>query len=194
MITSQVRARKARLISNIGYESAVAYQNQSFDAAHVLERQLSAFREAFNDVDSDLFWFSIYVSRMVGEFIVSDARNFTAFAMFKACQAFQRLQLDEPEDQPEDQPSDHFTPEVAAENIRIAEEWRCGQLDGFVIVYAGEVAGWINELRDPQSWQPGAVAVDLAGNQYLAFGGDSYSGARLWRRAWSHKKQLGAVA
>jgi len=202
MISSELRNRKARLISNIGYESACAYQNSCFEAAHVLDRQLSAFRLAYQEVDSDLFWFSIYVSRMVGEFIVSDARNFTAFAMFKACQAFQGLQLDESDEQPEEQPVHHLTPEAAAENIEIAEQWREEslyypgerQLTGYVIVYAGQVAGWINKLRDPQSWQPGSIAVDPDGNQYQSFGGDEYYGARSWGCVWNIKNRIGAAA
>lgn len=187
MISSELRNRKARLISNIGYESACAYQNSCFEAAHVLDRQLSAFRLAYQEVDSDLFWFSIYVSRMVGEFIVSDARNFTAFAMFKACQAFQGLQLDESDEQPEEQPVHHLTPEAAAENIRLACEWRSESgytpqlTGGFVIVCSGQVSGWIAQLRDANHWEPGVVAVGVRGSQYKAVGGDPYNGAESWQ-------------
>jgi len=198
MISSELRNRKARLISNIGYESACAYQNSCLEAAHVLDRQLSAFRLAYQEVDSDLFWFSIYVSRMVGEFIVSDARNFTAFAMLKACQAFQGLQLDESDEQPEEQPVHYLTPEAAAENIEIAEQWReeteYRYQGGLVIVFGGEATGWINQLRDPNHWEPGVIAVDEHGNQYQAIGGDSYNGATSWQPVWNIQPLKGAAA
>jgi|SRR5690554_801937 len=209
MISSELRNRKARLIANIGYESACAYQNSCFEAAHVLNRQLSALNLAYQDVDRELFWFSIYVSRMVGEFIASDARNFTAFAMFKACQAFQGLQLDEPEQQPVSHPLDEtaddfsyyialLSPETADKNRSLAEHWReeteYRYQGGLVIVFGGEATGWINQLRDPNHWEPGVIAVDEHGNQYQAIGGDSYNGATSWQPVWNIQPLNGAAA
>ena len=53
---------------------------------------------------------------------------------------------------------------------------------GIVIVYMGEVGGWMNELRDPQKWCPGCVAIDTEGNQWRATGGDDYNGAKIWEQ------------
>ncbi len=54
---------------------------------------------------------------------------------------------------------------------------------GVVLVFDGEIYGWKNRLRDPQCEQPGAVAIDSAGNAWLAIGGDSYNGAACWSGA-----------
>lgn len=202
MISSEIRKDKVAIVSTLGYRACLAYKRSEWERAHLLDRQLSSWSSAFHRVDSDLFWFISYVKRMVGEFLVSEIPDFHAFAMFKACQAFQGLQLDESDEQPEEQPVHHLTPEAAAENIEIAEQWREEslyypgerQLTGYVIVYAGQVAGWINKLRDPQSWQPGSIAVDPDGNQYQSFGGDEYYGARSWGCVWNIKNRIGASA
>lgn len=51
---------------------------------------------------------------------------------------------------------------------------------GLVIVFKDQVGGWMNELRDPQTWEPGCIAVDLEGNQWVATGGNAYDGATHW--------------
>lgn len=68
--------------------------------------------------------------------------------------------------------------------VELATEYR-KQTDsigagGVVVVYEGEVAGWIDTLRDPQSWQPGCLAIDEAGNTWRAEGGSEYDGAEDW--------------
>lgn len=68
----------------------------------------------------------------------------------------------------------------------IAERWRkengyAGR-GGVVVVFKGEVQGWVNELRDPEHWQPGCIAVDESGNTWEAVGGNSYDGAETWNR------------
>jgi hypothetical protein len=45
------------------------------------------------------------------------------------------------------------------------------QSGGIVLVWQGTVYGWKNELRDPQHEQPGAIAVDPAGQVFIAEGG-----------------------
>lgn len=86
-----------------------------------------------------------------------------------------------------------MTPELAAQNIQLATEYMderprlLGR--GVVVIFKGQVAGWMNELRSPEEWEPGCIAVDRRGNQYLAIGGDSYHGATAWRSVWSVKPQ-----
>ncbi|KPG82213.1 antirestriction protein ArdR [Pseudomonas sp. RIT-PI-o] len=64
-----------------------------------------------------------------------------------------------------------------------ATKWRASNqehLGGVVLVWEGEVYGWKNELRDPESERPGAYAVDKAGLIFKAEGGDDYNGAKTW--------------
>jgi len=45
---------------------------------------------------------------------------------------------------------------------KIADEFRQNERPdlkgGVVVIFGNEVAGWMNELRDPQHWEPGCVA------------------------------------
>ncbi|MEM5403929.1 MULTISPECIES: hypothetical protein [Paraburkholderia] len=34
---------------------------------------------------------------------------------------------------------------------------------GVVVFFQGEVQGWVNQLRNPEHWQPGCIAVDEQG-------------------------------
>src|SRR5690606_31007938 len=66
----------------------------------------------------------------------------------------------------------------------IAAKWReqngyVGK-GGVVTVFDDQVCGWTNELRNPEHWTPGAIAVDESGNQWEARGGDEQSGALRW--------------
>jgi hypothetical protein len=68
------------------------------------------------------------------------------------------------------------------EAARLAKKYR-GQIEakgGVVVLYGTDHAGWMNELRDPQHWTPGCVAVDDTGGQWLAQGGNAQSGAVRW--------------
>lgn len=52
---------------------------------------------------------------------------------------------------------------------------------GGVIVICGDVVqGWANELRDPQHWIPGCIAVAEDGRCHEARGGNDYGGAECW--------------
>jgi hypothetical protein len=68
---------------------------------------------------------------------------------------------------------------------KIAQRWRKnnGYADkgGVVITYKRVVQAWVNELRDPQHWQPGCLATDTTGNQWQAVGGNAYDGAAEWQ-------------
>lgn len=66
---------------------------------------------------------------------------------------------------------------------KIADEYRAesGRIGGLVLIdSAGNVYGWRDTLRDPQTEKPGSVAVDNDGVIYIASGGDSYHGANEW--------------
>ena len=70
--------------------------------------------------------------------------------------------------------------------IKLAEAYRReeGQDGDIVLVYAGQVYGWKNELRDPQSERPGALAVSADGRVWLAVGGNDQDGAKSWESAY----------
>lgn len=64
-----------------------------------------------------------------------------------------------------------------------------------VVVFDGIAQGWVNALRDPESWRPGCVAVDETGCSWLAIGGNDQDGALTWmpRDADSWSKRMGAL-
>lgn len=53
---------------------------------------------------------------------------------------------------------------------------------GYVVTYRGEVQGWINQLRDAQTWRPGCIAIDEDGEKYITEGGTDQTGADHWSR------------
>lgn len=65
----------------------------------------------------------------------------------------------------------------------VAKEWRENsgsdqqKTSGVVLIWANEVYGWKNELRDPNQERPGAYAVLPDGTVYKAIGGNDYDGA-----------------
>jgi hypothetical protein len=67
----------------------------------------------------------------------------------------------------------------------IAEKWRAehGYTDrgGVIVIHDGIVSSWVNELRDPEHWEPGCTAIDVAGNQWVSVGGNRQRGAERWQ-------------
>lgn len=53
---------------------------------------------------------------------------------------------------------------------------------GVVVLNKGIPTGWMDELRDPHTWQPGVTAVDADGNEWIAMGGNEIDGATQWRQ------------
>lgn len=78
-----------------------------------------------------------------------------------------------------------MTPEQRTQAILVAANYLAERpqlgTTGVVILFNDEAIGWMNTLRDPQNWQPGALAIDTQGNLWIATGGDSYSGAGQWQ-------------
>lgn len=77
--------------------------------------------------------------------------------------------------------------------VSAAAAWReregLGEInqDGVVLVFQGVAYGWKSTLRDPQHERPGVVAVDGAGNAWIACGGDDYNGATGWWPAFGEQ-------
>lgn len=73
---------------------------------------------------------------------------------------------------------------VLPSDVQLAANWRivndhvgCG---GVVVVYRGEVTGWVDSLRNPEHWIAGCVAVDEAGQRWEAIAGNNDDGALMW--------------
>lgn len=69
----------------------------------------------------------------------------------------------------------------------LAQKWReqrgyTGK-GGVIVICDGVVNSWVNELRDPNHWVPGCIAVDESGNQWISVGGNRESGAERWEPA-----------
>lgn len=68
-------------------------------------------------------------------------------------------------------------------HIQKASIWRKKhptQTGGVIIFHGRELQGWVNQLRNPEHWMPGCIALDCDGKQYVATGGDAYNGAERW--------------
>ena len=51
---------------------------------------------------------------------------------------------------------------------------------GVVVIFDNKVAGWMNELRDPQSWESGCIAINEADQTWVSVGDNAYDGAERW--------------
>jgi len=70
------------------------------------------------------------------------------------------------------------------DTIDLAKKWRSAHgytgKGGVIVIHDGIVNSWVNELRDPEHWQPGCVACDELGYMWAAAGGDASRGAERW--------------
>jgi len=65
--------------------------------------------------------------------------------------------------------------------IDMANKYRQnGNNTGVVVLFNNEVCGWMDELRSPESWAPGAIAIDAENHIFIAEGGDDYDGSYRW--------------
>ncbi len=66
----------------------------------------------------------------------------------------------------------------------VAAAWRTEKgytgKGGVIVIYDGVVNSWVTELRDPDHWAPGCIAIDESGNQWIAKGGNRQHGADRW--------------
>ncbi|MBN3785557.1 hypothetical protein [Burkholderia sp. Ac-20353] len=70
------------------------------------------------------------------------------------------------------------------EPIEVARRWReergyVGR-GGVVVIFDGEVQSWVNELRNPDHWQPGCIAIAEDGRTWTAIAGTERDGALMW--------------
>ena len=60
------------------------------------------------------------------------------------------------------------------------EKWGYIGRAGVVVIYDGEVQGWVNELRNPEHWRPGCIAIDEGGRSWTTIIGTDQDGALMW--------------
>jgi hypothetical protein len=74
--------------------------------------------------------------------------------------------------------------EMKEKAIALAKNWRDKKgytgKGGVVVIFDNAITSWVNELRDPHHWEPGCVAVDESGNQWVTAGGNAQKGAERW--------------
>lgn len=70
-----------------------------------------------------------------------------------------------------------------ADQLRtIATDFRdtWAKTEGYIVIFEGEVSGWISGLHSSSDWRPGAIAVSADGDIYQAQGGNDSEGALSW--------------
>jgi len=77
--------------------------------------------------------------------------------------------------------SDFFHKEINVSDLARKYRDKIGRYNGVVVVFDGEVNGWMNELRDPDGWVPGCVAIDSQERCFISVGGNDYDGSKEWR-------------
>lgn len=70
------------------------------------------------------------------------------------------------------------------DNMAAARRWRerRGYIGrgGVIVLFDGEVQSSVNELRNPEHWQPGCVTVDEGGKSWTTVAGNNRDGALMW--------------
>lgn len=51
---------------------------------------------------------------------------------------------------------------------------------GYVLFFKGQAVAWKRFLDHPTGWEPGSIALDEDGKQWVASGGNRYEGAMRW--------------
>lgn len=60
------------------------------------------------------------------------------------------------------------------------EQWGYVGRGGVVVLLDGQVQSWVNELRNPEHWQPGCLAFDEAGRGWITIASTAQGGALMW--------------
>ena len=68
--------------------------------------------------------------------------------------------------------------------IKLSEDFRKREKleDGAVVIVEGKPVGWIDQIRDPHTWQLGAIAVTKEGELWEAIGCPNEKVAIAWSK------------
>lgn len=81
-------------------------------------------------------------------------------------------------------PAADFVYPIVIDSLAAARRWRkiwgYEGRGGVVVLFDGEVQSWVNELRNPEDWQPGCIAVAEDGRTWTAIAGNAQGGAVMW--------------
>lgn len=160
--------------------------------------KLLGMAAAFSRLDDGLYNYTMDWVNALSRFTLQHTVvDFEAWALGQAFKPFQGLTIKPAPEHASKATQSPVDPALAAQNRQLASKYldERPQLQGrgVVVLFQGQVSGWMNELRNPEEWEPGCIAVDRRGNQYLAIGGDSYRGATAWNWVWTAKSE-GAAA
>lgn len=61
---------------------------------------------------------------------------------------------------------------------------------GMVIFYNRIDRGWVDELRDESHWQPGTLAVNEAGDTWIAMHAKKGDGVATWKTLWAKGRHV----
>lgn len=68
--------------------------------------------------------------------------------------------------------------------VETAQQWRTENgytgRGGIVVLHDGNPCGWVAELCDPETWEPGCIAVNEDGRTWQSIAGDADDGALMW--------------
>lgn len=193
----QLRHRKQRSIQSVVNVAVHLHNAGEWDAYCDSITKLLGMADAFYGLDDRLYNYTMDWVNVLSRFSLQRTTlDFPTWAIGQALKPFNGLSIaPQPEPLP-DAAQGPLDPDLAAQNLQVATEYldERPQLRGrgVVVIFKGQVAGWMNELRSPESWEPGCIALDRRGNQYLAIGGDAFHGATAWNPVWT-TKQAGAA-
>lgn len=86
-LRQDLRMEKVARMNELAVAACRHWEAGDYDSSMHAGQKLSGFSDAFQGIDSDLFWYGCYVYRRYAEFMVSDVQDFTAWVVGHACTA-----------------------------------------------------------------------------------------------------------
>lgn len=115
----------------------------------------------------------------IADFVVANARRNVRLLRDKGIEGYIVFEGD-PTHYAYTPETDFIYPVVLSSQIaarRWRTTWGYEGRGGVVILFDGEVQSWVNELRNPEDWQPGCIAIDETGKSWTAIAGNADQGA-----------------
>lgn len=180
MLSNEIRAQKFVELQRLFRFACDLWTAGEYSRCTDLSSELKGYGDAFLELDSKVFSYSLHLSVLLADFVRSGCDTFDAYAMLKACEAFSGLKID---------------PMNTTENMTLAAQVRAyrGYRGGYVVLLNGECSGWIKQLTHLFTWEPGSIAVDQFGNQYQSVKSQSLSSPIRWDRIATSEQVQGVA-